>query len=307
MKNVLVVGSLNLDIDIYCQRRPQPGETVMGKYVKLVPGGKGANQAYALARMGVATAMIGAVGKDTAAERVKSNLQSVGVTCDGISTVATETGKAFIEIEDNGQNSITVIAGANAKVHADMIHNNAEQLQKAEAVLMQLEVPQDAIDAAAKLAKEQHKLVVIDPAPVRNDLTDDFFAKVDIIKPNETELSILTGMPTTNTDEVVQAGNVLIGKGVRVVLATLGDKGCMLITKQGAKLFPSYPAKAVDTTAAGDCFLAAFLSKFDGSFSQENLAASIDFASRASAIAVTREGAQSSIPTLAEVNAYSAS
>lgn len=307
MKNVLVVGSLNLDIDIYCQRRPQPGETVMGKYVKLVPGGKGANQAYALARMGVATAMIGAVGKDDAAERVKSNLQSVGVTCDGISTVATETGKAFIEIEDNGQNSITVIAGANAKVHADMIHTNAEQLKKAEAVLMQLEVPQDAIDAAAKLAKEQHKLVVIDPAPVRNDLTDDFFAKVDIIKPNETELSILTGMPTTNTDEVVQAGNVLIAKGVRVVLATLGDKGCMLITKQGAKLFPSYPAKSVDTTAAGDCFLAAFLSKFDGSFSQENLAAAIDFASRASAIAVTREGAQSSIPTLAEVNAYSAS
>lgn len=306
MKKILVVGSLNLDVDIYCQRRPQAGETVMGRDMKFVPGGKGANQAYALARMGVATALVGAIGKDSAGERVKSSLKQVGVDLSGLQETDKETGKAFIEIEDNGQNSITVIAGANAAVHADLVRENIAKVQAAEAVCMQLEIPQDAIDTAAKMAVQQHKLVVVDPAPVRQDLSNEFLACVDIIKPNETELSVLTGLPTTTDAEVVKAARVLLDKGIRVVLATLGARGCMLVTRQTAKLFPAYHTQAIDTTAAGDCFLAAFLSKFDGSFSENNLAEAIDFGSRASAIAVTRRGAQSSIPSATEVEHFSA-
>lgn len=307
MKNIAVIGSLNLDVDIYCQRRPQPGETVMGDYVSLVPGGKGANQAYALAKMDVHTSMIGAVGRDSAGQQLKDNLSQAGVDISGIREIAVETGKAFIEIEADGQNSITVIAGANAAVHAGMVRQGAIQIKEAEAVLLQLEIPQDAVAEAVLLAKKQGKLVILDPAPVRADLSDEFLQQVDIIKPNETELSVLTGLPATNEAEVFQAAQVLLHKGIRVVLATLGAKGCMLVTEKGHRYFPAYKTKAVDTTAAGDCFLAAFLSRFDGRFSEENLAEAIDFASRASALAVSRKGAQSSIPSAAEVASVSLS
>lgn len=304
MDNIVVVGSLNLDVDIYCPRRPKSGETVMGREVRLVPGGKGANQAYALARMGVATKMAGAVGKDDAGKKLCQNLQAAGVDTSAIRRIDTETGKAFIDIEDNGQNSITVIAGANANVDAALVQENLPAIQQADAVLLQLEIPLPAVEEAVRLAKKEKKLVVLDPAPVRDDLGAEFLRHIDIIKPNETELSVLTKMPTDTKEEVIKAAQILLQKGVRLVLATLGAKGCLLVSEKGAKYFPAYKTKTVDTTAAGDCFLAAFLSRFDGTFQEENLASAIDFASKASAIAVSRAGAQTSIPTTSEVENF---
>ncbi|WP_037352158.1 ribokinase [Selenomonas sp. FC4001] len=298
MNKVLVIGSLNMDFAVYMDRRPKAGETVMAQSMKLVPGGKGANQAYALGKLGANTSMIGAVGMDTFGEQMLANLENVGVATDGIKKIAgTETGKAFIEIEKSGQNSISVIAGANAAVDEALVQEQEDKFAQADAVVMQLEIPLPSVVAAAKLAKKHGKTVVLDPAPARNDLPDELWAQVDITKPNETELALLTGLPTNTEEEVVTAAKALIAKGVKNVLVTLGGDGTMRISADKVEKFPAYKVKAVDTTAAGDCFLAAFISRFDG----RNYAEAIDFAAKASAIAVTRQGAQTSIPTVEEV------
>ena len=301
MNKVLVVGSLNMDFAVYMDRRPKAGETVMAQSMKLVPGGKGANQAYALGKLGADTSMIGAVGTDTFGEQMLANLENVGVATDGIKKIAgTETGKAFIEIEKNGQNSISVIAGANAAVDEDLVKAQEEKFAKADAVVMQLEIPMPAVVAAAKLAKKHGKTVVLDPAPARNDLPDELWAQVDITKPNETELALLTGLATNTEEEVVNAAKALIAKGVKNVLVTLGGDGTMHVSADKVEKFAAYKVKAVDTTAAGDCFLAAFMSRFDGT----NFAEAIDFGAKAAAIAVTRQGAQTSIPTVEEVESF---
>ena len=301
MDKVLVVGSLNMDFAVYMDRRPQAGETVMAQGMKLVPGGKGANQAYALGKLGAKTSMIGAVGTDTFGQQMLANLEKVAVATKGIQKIAgTETGKAFIEIENSGQNSISVIAGANAAVDEGLVLAQEELFAQADAVVMQLEIPVPSVVAAAKLAKKHGKTVVLDPAPARADLPDELWAQVDITKPNETELALLTGLPTGTEEEVVTAAKALIAKGVKNVLVTLGGDGTMLVTEDKVEKFPAYKVKAVDTTAAGDCFLAAFISQFTGS----NFAEAIDFGARASAIAVTRQGAQTSIPTVEEVRCF---
>lgn len=301
MEKVLVVGSLNMDFAVYMERRPQAGETVMAQGMKLVPGGKGANQAYALGKLGAKTSMIGAVGDDTFGRQMLDNLERVSVDTAGIRPIAgVETGKAFIEIEDSGQNSISVIAGANASVDEELVRAQENLFAQADAVVMQLEIPVPSVVAAAKLAKKHDKLVVLDPAPARNDLPDELWAQVDITKPNETELALLTGLPTGTEEEVVTAAKALIAKGVKNVLVTLGGDGTMRVSADQVEKFPAYKVKAVDTTAAGDCFLAAFMSRFTGS----NFAEAIDFGAKASAIAVTRQGAQTSIPTVEEVKRF---
>lgn len=301
MEKVLVVGSLNMDFAVYMERRPQAGETVMAQGMKLVPGGKGANQAYALGKMGAKTAMIGAVGDDTFGQQMLDNLEKVSVDTAGIKQIAgVETGKAFIEIEDSGQNSISVIAGANAAVDEKLVLEQEDLFAKADAVVMQLEIPVPSVIAAARLAKKHGKVVVLDPAPARADLPDELWAQVDITKPNETELALLTGLPTGTEAEVVTAAQSLIAKGVKNVLVTLGGDGTLLVTADRVEKFPAYKVKAIDTTAAGDCFLAAFMSRFTGG----NFAEAIDFGAKASAIAVTRQGAQTSIPTVEEVENF---
>jgi len=302
MKKVLVVGSLNMDFDVYMNRRPQPGETVMARSLKLVPGGKGANQAYALGKLGVNASMIGAVGNDTFGQQMLDNLQSVQVDTSGVKISDTcETGKAFIEIEDSGQNSISVIAGANYDLNAAGIAEHRDMFHAADAVVMQLEIPMPVVVAAAKMAKTCGCMVIIDPAPACQAFPEELFPLIDIAKPNETELSVLTGMPTKSEEQVVKAARTLTRKGVGVVLVTLGGQGTMLVTENHVEKFPAYKVKAVDTTAAGDCFLAAFISRFDGS----NYSEAIDFGTRASAIAVTRRGAQSSIPEAQEIEMFS--
>lgn len=304
MKNVLVVGSLNMDFDVYMERRPLPGETVMARTLKLVPGGKGANQAYALGKLGVKTAMVGSVGKDSFGQQMLDNLHCVNVNTAGVKVSAeSETGKAFIEVEDNGQNSISVIAGANHDVDGKLIRENRQLFEAADVVVMQLEIPMPAVIEAAKLAKECGKMVVIDPAPAIADFPAELYPLIDITKPNETELAVLTGMPTDTEERVIAAARSLTAKGVGAVLVTLGGNGTMLVTNERLQTFPAYKVKAVDTTAAGDCFLAAFLSCFDG----ENYTDAIDFAARASAIAVTRRGAQTSIPDCEEIRAFQVS
>ena len=302
MDRVLVVGSLNMDFAVYMDRRPQAGETVMARSMKLVPGGKGANQAYALGKLGAKNAMIGAVGSDAFGKQLLENLESVAVNTAGVRRIpGAETGKAFIEIESSGQNSISVIAGANAAVDEALVREQEELIAQADAVVMQLEIPVPSVAAAARLAKKHGKTVVLDPAPARSDLPDELWSMVDITKPNETELAVLTGLPTGTEEEIVTAAKSLLAKGVKNVLVTLGSEGTLWVTADKVEKIAAYKVETVDTTAAGDCFLAAFVSCFTGC----NFIEAMDFGARAAAIAVTRQGAQTSIPTAAEVERFS--
>ena len=298
MENILVIGSLNMDFVIGVRKRPQGGETVIGESFSLVPGGKGANQAYAIGRMGGKVSLIGAVGEDDFAAALLTNLQTAGVNTDAVKHVAgMETGKAFITVEQSGQNSIIVMAGANLSLQAAWLQEHESLFDGADAVVMQLEIPVAAVCAAAAIARQKGKLVVLDPAPAQQDLPDELLSQVDILKPNETELAILSGMPADTEENIVAAAQSLIARGVNTVIVTMGKRGSVLVQRDRWKPFPACPVTAVDTTAAGDCFTAAFIRMFhDGNYEE-----AIAFASKAAAIAVTRQGAQSSLPSMEEV------
>lgn len=304
MEQIVVVGSLNMDFAVEVKEMPEKGETILGKKVSLIPGGKGANQAYAVSRLGKKVQMIGAVGTDIFGDKLVFNLEKAGVGTEGICRVENrESGQAFVFVNEAGENSITVIQGANQDLTEARVDENAERIDRCDAVVMQLEVPVPTVVHTAQVARKKGKLVYLDPAPARPDLPDELFASVDIMKPNETELKILTGMEVSTGEEIILAAKSLLKKGVGAVIVTLGEKGCVLVTEKLVKEFPARKVKAVDTTAAGDSFTAGFLAAYepDGEKREENLEEALLFAGKVSAIAVTRKGAQSSIPTLAEV------
>lgn len=300
MKRIAVVGSLNMDIVIETPHMPEHGETVSGKRVTLVPGGKGANQAYAIGKLGGNAAMIGAVGRDSSGTALLDNLESVKVDVSGIKQLEdSETGQAFITVDDSGENSIIIIAGANGKVSRELIDEYADVIRESDIVIMQLEIPLDVVSYVKEMASRAGKTVIVDPAPAVTGIPDEFWRGIDYIKPNETELAILTGMQPETNEELINAARVMIEKGVRNVIVTLGGDGCLLVKKETEEFFPSFKVKAVDTTAAGDSFTAAFaLALSQGKDEKEAIA----LGQKVSSIAVTRKGAQTSIPTMEEVN-----
>lgn len=295
-----MIGSLNMDFAIEVKDMPEVGETILGSKVSLIPGGKGANQAYAISRLGKRVHMIGAVGTDLFGDRLISNLEEAGVKTEGICRLENaESGQAFVFVNEAGENSITVIQGANQKLDSAWVEENELHIDGCEAVVMQLEIPVATVIHAAKMAHRKGKLVFLDPAPARPDLPDELFASVDIIKPNETELKTLTGMEVSTKEEIVLAAKRLLERGAGAVAVTLGEKGSILVTKDLVKELPARKVIAVDTTAAGDSFTAGFLAAYVPQ--DRNLLAALDFAGKVSSVTVTRRGAQSSIPTLSEV------
>lgn len=300
MEHIVVIGSLNMDFMIEVEEMPAAGETVLGRKVSLVPGGKGANQAYAVSRLGKQVTMIGAVGADLFGDRLIHNLEEAGVETGGIRRLKDrESGQAFVFVNAAGENSITVIQGANQEMSGAWIDGNESCIDRCDAVVMQLEIPVESVIHAANMARQKGKFVFLDPAPARPDLPDELYASVDIMKPNETELHILTGMDVSTDEAITAAAGRLLQKGVGAVLVTLGEKGSMLVTKESVKKFPARKVKAVDTTAAGDSFTAGFLAAYEPD--RGNLEDAVGFAGLVSSITVTRKGAQSSIPTLVEV------
>lgn len=299
MKKVLVVGSLNMDIVIETDHIPVSGETISGKSIELIPGGKGANQAYTIGKLGGNVAMLGAVGEDDKGQKLLENLEKVGVNVAGIKKMNdVPTGQAYIAVDSAGNNVIVIIAGANGEVSESLIRENMELILNSDIIVMQLEIPLEVVRFVKDLAVELGKTVIVDPAPAVKGIPDSFWAGIDYIKPNETEIGILTGMEVKNQEDAVRAAKTLIKKGVKNVIVSLGSKGCVLVTKDTEEYFPACKVKAVDTTAAGDCFTAAFaLALSQGKDSKE----AISFGQKASAIAVTRKGAQTSIPTLEEI------
>ena len=299
MKKILVIGSLNMDTVIETPYMPKSGETLAGRSVSFIPGGKGANQAYAAGKLGGNVRMIGAVADDSFGKALTENLEKVGVNTSGIAVLEGQTtGQAFITVDDSGANSIILIGGTNALVSKELIDKNRHLLEECDILIMQLEIDPAVVEYAKDLAVGMGKMVIVDPAPARKDLPDSFWVGIDYIKPNETELEILVGHEVRGQEALEAAAGQMLAKGVKNVMVSLGGDGCMLVNASGCKFYPANKVKAVDTTAAGDCFTASFalaLSK------GESVEEAIRFGQKASAIAVTRKGAQTSIPTLEEV------
>ena len=302
MKKILVVGSLNVDMVVNVDHTPVTGETILTNTLTLVPGGKGANQACAAGCLGADVKMLGAVGKDSYAEMQMQSLKKAGVDVSAIIRKEEEpTGLAMIAVNAEGDNCIIVVSGANAALSPEDVEANADLIRNSDIVILQLEIPLDTVLCTAKMAKAYGKLVILDPAPVPKVFPQELYQYIDVIKPNETELSMLTGLSCTG--ENIEKGTELLKEnGVRDVLVTLGEKGVYINSDRFGKiLIPAHKVEAVDTTAAGDSFTAALaLMLAQG----KDIREAAEFANYVSAIVVTRKGAQSSIPKLEEVEEY---
>lgn len=297
MKKILVIGSLNTDFSISVDKIPLPGETVNANNLLVSAGGKGANQAYTIGKLGGKVSMLGMVGKDNYGKKLKQNLKNVNVNVKCIKeSNNTETGKAFINVAKDGENAISIIHGANYMVTPEFILENKKEIDKADIILMQLEIPIDTVKKVLKIAKD--KIIILDPAPANNEILNCDLSSVFLIKPNETELAALSGKTITNEDSIMDACKDLLNKGVKNIIVSLGDKGCYLINNNNHKFFPSIKTNTVDTTAAGDSFIASIALLLS---QDKTLEEAIEFASKVASIVVTKKGAQDSIPILKEV------
>jgi ribokinase len=302
MKKIVVIGSLNVDFVVNVPNMPAVGETLLAQDFEIIPGGKGANQACALGKLGANVTILGAVGADSYGQIQLNSLKNAGVDVSRVEILDSfNTGLALVTVNKEGNNSIIVIQGANRLVTKEYIDRNKSIIEQCDIVILQLEIPLETVVYAAKLAKELGKTVILDPAPAIKDLPKELIEQVDIIKPNETELSILSSIDNAE-NHLEEATKILKQLGARCVIATLGDKGVFLNLSDGSTYtITADPVTVVDTTAAGDSFTAALaISLCQG----ETILSAAAFANRVASIVVTRKGAQSSIPTLEEVLAF---
>lgn len=299
MVRITVVGSLNMDLVVKARRLPQAGETVSGGTFGTFPGGKGANQAVAAARLGARVAMVGRVGADAFGRQLVDALTRDRIDVSHVRTdPASATGVAFIGVDVEGQNMIMVAPGANARLTVADVDEAQDVIAGARVVLLQLEVPIEAVVRAAVLARTGGAIVCLDPAPAA-PLPDALYASVDVITPNEVEAHLLTGVATHSPADAERAAAALRDRGPRVAVVKMGDRGAFYLGQDGGGHVPALPVNAVDTTAAGDAFAAALgVALGEGTA----LAGAVAFATRAAGIKVTRMGAQPGMPPRVEVD-----
>ncbi|EJQ2007910.1 ribokinase [Cronobacter sakazakii] len=298
---LVVLGSINADHILNLEAFPAPGETVTGSQYQVAFGGKGANQAVAAGRSGADIAFIACVGEDDIGERIRQQLSRDNIDVEPVRAVAGEsTGVALIFVNGEGENVIGIHAGANAALTPERVNQQREKIANARALLMQLESPVESVIAAARIAHEHQTTVILNPAPARA-LSDELLALVDIITPNETEAEKLTGVKVSDDESAAQAAAVLHQKGIETVIITLGSRGVWLSVNGEGQRVPGFRVKAVDTIAAGDTFNGALMTALlEGTPMLE----AIRFAHAAAAIAVTRPGAQPSVPWRDEIDAF---
>lgn len=298
--SVVVVGSLNMDLVVVSHRRPEPGETLMGQTFETIPGGKGANQAVAASRLGGQVQLIGCVGDDLFGERLKKQLKQENVEAAHVQSLnSVSSGVALIQVDEVGQNAITVVPGANGLLDEEKVVEAKEVIQSADVVLLQLEIPLESVVKTIGLAKEAGVLTVVDPAPVPvADFPEELY-QVDVFSPNQHEAEALTGIKVVDVASGEQAAKILQEKGARRVVVKMGDLGAVWLDEKGETGHqPAYKTMVVDTTAAGDAFTAAL-----GLFLAEGLSLkdAVQKGCKAGSIAVSRLGAQRSMPHRIEV------
>lgn len=298
---ILVVGSINMDLVVRSSRLPVPGETLTGSSLSEIPGGKGANQAVAAARLGGRVAMIGRVGEDAFGTKLKTGLQAEGIDVSAVAVTAdSSSGVAVIGVDDRGQNCITVVPGANGRLTAQDVEACVALFEECDVLLVQLEVPIETVVAAVSLAKQYNVRLILDPAPAVAELPDDLFA-VDVLCPNETEAGLLTGMPIDSVADAVAAAQSLQQRGVVNVIVTMGDQGVVLLNEsEQVTQQPAIEVQAIDTTAAGDAFAAAVAVHLG---ERQSVVDAVRFGCAAGAIAASRTGAQPAMPSRDEVEA----
>jgi ribokinase len=296
-----VLGSINADHILNLAHFPRPGETVIGKQYQIAFGGKGANQAVAAGRAGADIAFIACVGADDIGERIRQQLQQDRIDTAPVETVADEsTGVAMIFVNGEGENNIGIYSGANAALTPARVAQHQQVIADADALLMQLESPLESVLAAAKIARAQQTQVILNPAPA-TALSDELLALIDIITPNETEAEILTGIAVKSDEDAARAAAALHAKGIATVLITLGGRGVWLSEQGNGVRIPGFSVQAIDTIAAGDTFNGAFITaRLEGVPMHD----AVRFAHAAAAIAVTRPGAQPSVPWRTEIDAF---
>ena len=300
MSKILVIGSLNMDLIVTTTRIPAVGETVLGSDFSSAPGGKGANQAVAAARLGGAVSMIGCVGDDIFGKSLLENLHYNSVDTSCVKVIeGSPTGVAVIVLKD-GDNSIIVDPGSNYKLTAEMIDEMEDQIKECSIMLVQLEIPIETVERAVSLARKHGVTVLLNPAPAAK-LSEELLSKIDIFTPNESECEFITGIPVKSTKDAERAVEVLVGKGIRQVIITMGSKGVVYNSGNTIVHKPAYNVEVVDTTAAGDSFSGAVAVALAGG---KNIDEAIELASKVGALTVMKKGAQPALPSLEEVKKF---
>jgi ribokinase len=301
MAEIIVVGSLNMDLVITADRMPLPGETIPGRSFQTIPGGKGANQAVAAARLGSPVAMAGRIGDDDFGAALVENLDRQGVDASPIQVDGeAATGIALIIVDERGENSIVVAGGANLRMSPRDVDKLAGLWPQAKLLLLQFEVPMETIAHAMAMAALHGVQVILNPAPART-VSPQFLAQADYLVPNEIEAAMLTGVKVRDLASAEEAARKLQGYGVPVVIITLGEKGALAVSGEEAFHVPAWRVDAVDTTAAGDAFNGGLAAALNQGLA---LREAVRYATCAGTLAATRFGAQTSLPTAGEVQAF---
>ena len=295
MKKIVVLGSINVDTILNIARLPLPGETMAMHDRSIAGGGKGSNQAIAAVRAGAETSFISKIGKDHAADFMIDVFKHDGLNIDHV-TMDDEagTGKAYILLDDNGQNSILVYGGANQTITVEDVKNASDAIVDADCLITEFETPLDATIEAFRIAKKNNVLTILNPAPAKTNIPEELLNLTDIITPNETEAEAITGIKYTDKSSLIKITNKLHEFGVKHVIITLGGKGSFYYVNDESGFVEAYKVSTVDTTGAGDTFIGYLAAKLDSNLG--NVEEAMKYASKASSITVQTKGAQNSIP-----------
>ena len=291
--NVVVIGSMNMDYVVNVNKLPKKEETISATSFTTSIGGKGANQAFAAKKLGAEVFMIGAVGNDEAGRRITERMKEENIDTTRIETVNVPTGNAMITVEESGSNTIVVYPGANDYVSKNLIGKNEDVIKEADFIILQLEIPIESVEYAVKLAKKYNKKVILNPAPAKK-IPESLYEFIDILTPNETELESLS-----KEKDIKNGAKLLLHRGVKEVVVTIGDKGCYYLSKEDEFIIDSIEVNAIDTTAAGDSFNGALaVGLCEGKSMKETLR----FANIVGALTTTKHGAESSLPNRMDVD-----
>ncbi|MBI9048902.1 MAG: ribokinase [Anaerolineaceae bacterium] len=301
MKSIVVLGSINTDLILQCDHLPVPGETILSADLQNAGGGKGANQAVAMARLGADVAMVGMVGMDGYGDQHISAFKHEGMNTTYVYKLPkAPTGTAIILLDDQGQNSIVVSPGANMHLTQKEVTSANELFHAGAILVMQLEIPIRTVEFAAQLAKQRNMQIIFNPAPAQM-LSDGLISMIDYLILNETEMEIISGQKMNNEGEAVQFAKKWIAQGVKGIILTLGAKGAWFVSVDEEFFMPPFHVEALDTTAAGDAFVGAFTKAIAEGLSHVE---AMRFAAATAALAVTQLGAQPSLPTLKRVQTF---